>query len=136
MTKIVEIVGHHTEVEISMDRIIGEDHNMTILIEITLGEIILQKHKIIEVRILEDDIEVIIEMITLEEVEVGLGKGDIQVILAEMIEVVIGQDQIQEPVLTETELDILSVGSMIILLRTAQIYKEKKSQNKYNKCII
>ena len=36
----------------------------------TLGETILEKCRIIEVKILEVDIEVIIEMITLEEVEV------------------------------------------------------------------
>ena len=41
------------------------------------------------------DIEGIIEMTTLEEIEVGLGKGNIQVILAEMTEVaVVGQDQV------------------------------------------
>ena len=31
----VEIEGYHSEVEVSMDRIIGEDHNMSILIEMT-----------------------------------------------------------------------------------------------------
>ena len=61
---------------------------------------------------------------------------NIQAILAQMIEVVVGQDQVQEPVLTETELDVLSVGNMIILLEAVQIHKQKQSQNKYNKCII
>ena len=61
------------------------------------------------------DIEVIIEMIALEEVELGPGKDNTQVILEEMIEVVaVGQDQVQEPVLTETELDALSVGNRTI----------------------
>ena len=76
---IVKTEGHHSEVEVSTDRIIGEDHNLSVLREITLGETILEKHKILEV-----DIEVIIEMTTLEEVQVGLGKDDIQVI-GEMI---------------------------------------------------
>ena len=34
--QIVEIEGHHSEVEVSMDKIIGEDHNMSIIIEMTL----------------------------------------------------------------------------------------------------
>ena len=43
-------------------------------------------------------------------------KNNIQVNLAEITNVVaLGQDQIQEPVLTETELDSLSVGNMTIL---------------------
>ena len=110
----MEIEWHHSEVEVSMDRIIGEEHNMSILTEITLGKTILEKCKTIEVKIEEVDIEVITEMTTLEEVEVGLWKDNTQVILGEMIEVVIvGQDQIQEPVLTEIELDVISVGNMI-----------------------
>ena len=49
----------------------------------------------------------IIETTILEEsVEVGLGKDNIQVILEGMTEVVaVGQDQVQEPILTEIELD-------------------------------
>ena len=52
------------------------------------------------------DTEGIIEMTTLEEVEVGLGTDNIQVISAEMTEVVVvvvGQDQVLELVLIETE---------------------------------
>ena len=86
---IVEIEGHHSEVEISMDRIIEEDHNMSVLLEMTLEQTISEKCKILEVRILEVDIEGIIAMITLEEVEVGLEKDNIQVISAEMTEVVV-----------------------------------------------
>ena len=53
---------------------------------------------------LEVDIEGIIEMTTLEEEEVGLGKDNIQVILEGMTEiVVVGLDQVQELVLVETE---------------------------------
>ena len=70
-----------------MDRIIGEDHDMSIIIEMTLGETIIERCKIIEVKILEVDIEIIIiEMTTLEEVEVGLGKDNIQIILEGMTE--------------------------------------------------
>ena len=42
--------------------------------EVTLGKEISEEHKIIEVRILEVDIEVTLEMKILEEVEVGLEK--------------------------------------------------------------
>ena len=133
----MEIEGHHSEVEVSTDRIIGEDHNMSILIEMTLGETILEICKVIEVKSLEVDIEVIIEMTTLEEIEVGLGKGNIQVIIAEMTDVVVvGQDQVQEPLITKTELDVLSVESMVTSLKYVHFYKQKRSQNKYNKCII
>ena len=86
--EIVRIGEHHSEVEVSMDRIIGEGHNTLIPIEMILGEKILGECKIIEVRILEVDIEVIIEMKTLEEVGVGLGKDNIQVILEGMAEAV------------------------------------------------
>ena len=82
------------------------------------------------------DIEGIIEMTALKEVEVGVGKDNIQVILAEMIEVIVGQDQVKKPVLIETELHALSVGNMIILLKTVQIHKQKRNQNICNKCII
>ena len=78
-----------------MDKTIEEGHNMLIPIEMILGEKILEKHKIIEVRILEVYIEVIIETTTLEEVEVGLGKDNIQIILEGMTEAVaVGLDQV------------------------------------------
>ena len=48
----------HTEVELSMDKILEEDHSMITIIEVILGKAILEPHKIIEVRILEVDIEV------------------------------------------------------------------------------
>ena len=72
-------------------------------------------------------------MIFLEEVEVGLGRDNIQVILAEMTEVVVeGQNQIQELVLIETELDVLSVGDMIISLNTIHICKQKRTRTNTN----
>ena len=65
------------------------------------------------------DIEVIIEMTTLEEVGVGLGKDNILVILEGMTEAVaVSLHQVQELVLTEIGLDVLNVGNMIISLRT------------------
>ena len=88
----------------------------------TLEETIFEKCKITEVKILEVDIEGIIEMTTLKEVEIGLGKDNIQVILEGMIEVVVDQNQVQELVLIEMELDASSVGNMIILLRIVQIH--------------
>ena len=76
-------------------------------------------------------------MMALEEVEVGLWTDNTQAILVEMVEVaVVGLGQVQDLALTEKELDPLSVGNMIIFLRTVQIYKQKENQNKYNKCII
>ena len=56
-----------SEVELSKDRIIEEGHNMLIIIQMTLGEEILEEHEITEIKILEVNIEVIIEMTTLEE---------------------------------------------------------------------
>ena len=88
----VEIGKYHIEVEASMDKTIEEGHTMIKIIKVTLREEILEEHKIIEVRILEVDVEVTIEMTTLEEVEVGLEKDSIQVVLEEMRESVIGPD--------------------------------------------
>ena len=114
----------HFGVELGMDRIIEEDCSMLIIIEMTLGEEILGKHKIIEVSIIEVDVETTIEMITLEEVEVGPGKDNIQVTLEGMMEAV--TDEVQEPVLLEIELEVLNVENMTILLITVltQIGKE------------
>ena len=99
INQVVEIGEHHLEVEVSMDRIIEEDCNMLKPIEMILGENVLEECKIIEVRILEMDIEVIIEMTILEEVEVG--KDNIQVILDGMTEAVaVSLDQVWEPALT------------------------------------
>ena len=67
--QIVEIGELHAEIEVSMDRIIEEGHNLLISIEMILGEKILEECKITEVRISEVYIEVIIEMTTVEEVE-------------------------------------------------------------------
>ena len=81
--------------DITIERIIEEDYNT--VIEMTLGEEILERHKTIEIRITEVDtetitkitieihaettIEMTIEMKILEEVEVGLSKEDTQVMI-------------------------------------------------------
>ena len=66
-----------------------------------LGETILEECKIIEVRIIEVDTEVIIETTILEEVEVSLEKDNIRAILEGMTEAVaVGEDQVRELVLT------------------------------------
>ena len=64
--QIAEIEGHHTEVEVSMDKVIEEDCIMPIAIEITIEKTILKICKIIEVKIFEMEREGIIEMIILE----------------------------------------------------------------------
>ena len=121
---MVEMGEHHIEVEATMDKIIEEDHIVLIITEMTLDEIILEKHEITENRILEVDTEGIIEMIILEEVGVGLGKDNIQIILEGMIKAAVGLDQAQGLVPVETELDGISeVGNMIILLWTVQLHE-------------
>ena len=97
---------------------------MLIVNEMTLEETILEKCEITEIKILEVNTEEILEMTILKEVEVDLGKDNIQVILEGLIEIVIaGLDQAQEPVLVEIKLDASSVENMIILLRTHQLHK-------------
>ena len=79
-----------------MDRNIEEGHIMLIAYRNDFRrDNFRETCKIIEVRNLEVDIEVIIKTTTLEEVEVGLGKDNIQVILQRMTEAVaIGLDQV------------------------------------------
>ena len=60
----------------------------------TLEKEILEECKIIEVKISEVDIEVTIDMKTLEELEIGLEKDSIEVILVEIIKTVVHQDQV------------------------------------------
>ena len=78
-----QIVGKgecHLEVELSTDKIIVEGCNTSTIIEMTWGQEILEEHKIVEVKILEVDIEVIKEMTTLAKAEVDLERDNIQVI--------------------------------------------------------
>ena len=44
-----------------------------------------------------------------------------------MIKAVVDQDQVQEPILMEIGLDVLNVGSMIIMLNTVQTQIQKKN---------
>ena len=71
---IVKIGECHTDVEHNIDRIKEVGYNMITIVEMTLGEEILEKCKTIEVKISEVYVEVTTEMKTLEEVEVGLGE--------------------------------------------------------------
>ena len=75
--QIVEIGENHLGIELNMERIIEEGCDMLIIIEMALGEVILGKYQFIEVKSLEVDIEVTMEMKTVEEVEVDLKKDNI-----------------------------------------------------------
>ena len=77
----IHFTQQQTEVEVCMDKVIEEDCIILITMEMTIEETVLDIYKIIEVKILEVDMEGIIEMINLEEVEVGLETDNIQVIL-------------------------------------------------------
>ena len=133
----VLIVECHTEVELSMDKILECSCSRIKIIEVILGKVISEKCKIIEVRILEVDIGVTLGMITLGNVEVGLEKYNTQITLGEMIEAAVDQDQVQDWVLIEIESDVLSVGNMIILPKTVQIYQiqKKNSWSQYSTCL-
>ena len=59
-------------------------------------------------------------MIIMKEVGVGLKKDSFQIMPEEMTEVVtVGLDQVQELVLIDIGLDVISVERTIILLKTA-----------------
>ena len=123
----------------------GQNYRGRKAIGMTLGEEILEvmqehiKVRISEDRIIEVDIEEIIEMIIMKEVGVGLEKGHIQVLLEEMTGVVVTVDegQDQELVLIERELGVIHVENMIISQKIVQQWLEKKErQNKYSRCLI
>ena len=67
-------------------------------------------------------------MIILEEVGIGLGTDNIQIISEGMTEAVVGLDQVKLLVLIDIELDALNVGNMIILLRTVNFAGRKRSR--------
>ena len=120
-----------------MDKIIDGEHIILITIEMNIEQIILEMHKIIEVRILEVDTEETKEMISLEEVGGGLGIDNIQIISEGMTKVVVGLDQVQEPVQIGLELHAKNGGGdMIISLRNVQFHRYKKNQSRYDRCII
>ena len=72
------------------------------------------------------DIEEIMEMTIMKEVGVGLEKDSFQTIPEEMTEVV-AADIDQELVLIGIGLDVISVESMIILLKTAQLQNRERN---------
>ena len=66
---------------------------------------------------ISEDIKEIIGMKILNEAEVGLERGSFKITSEEMTEIImVGLDQ--KPVLTERELDVISVGRMIISQKT------------------
>ena len=103
INQTVEIAECHIEVELSVDKTIEEGCIMIKIIEVTLGEEILEGCRIIEVRISEVDIEVTLEMTILEDVEVGLEKDSTQITSEEMREAVVDLDQVQESTLSVGE---------------------------------
>ena len=123
-------IGTYKIMGITIDRITEEDCKA--VIEMTLGEEILGRHKTIEVRITKVDVETTI----LEEVEVGLGKDKTQVMSEGMTEAVVDQDQdqglVQEPVHIEIGLDALNVENMTILLTIVQTQTLMKNKNEYS----
>ena len=67
----IDIVDHHREVDLSMDKIIEKDDSLS-----TITEEILEKHKTIKVKISEENIEVVSGTVILIEVGVGLEKDN------------------------------------------------------------
>ena len=55
---VIGIVECHIEVEFSMDKIIQKGHSIIKIIEVISEEEMLEEHKITEVKILEEHIEV------------------------------------------------------------------------------
>ena len=82
------------KIDIRTDKTIQEGHSMITITEVILGEEILEECQIIEVRILEVDIELTLDRITLEDVVVGLEEDSIQVVIEQMSKVVVGLDQV------------------------------------------
>ena len=138
--QIVEIEEYHSVVEYNMDRVTETDQGIIrpveVILEEEISEGICDQIRIIEIKIIQGDIEENIETRIIKEVEVGLGIDSIPIILEGMIEVMVGLDQVQELVPIEIELDAINVGNIIILLRTVQLLKQKRSQTKFNKCTI
>ena len=126
-TEQTVVIGEcHIEVQLSMDKSTEEGCSMMQIIEVILGKEILEEYKIREVRILEMDIEITLGMIILEEVEVGIERDVIQVILGEMIEAAEDWDQDQEQVPIEIESVALSVGGWSVYQRLSKYIRYRK----------
>ena len=125
--QIVEIGEYLSVPEYNKDRIIETDQDIIRTTEVALEEDILEYISdqiiIIEVKIIQVDIEEIIEMIIMKEVEVGPRIDNIPIISGRMIEVTVGVDQIQELAQIEIEVDTINVEKVIILLRIVQPLK-------------
>ena len=78
-------MDHHIQVDLSTDKIIEKGLSI-----FKITEEILEKHKTIEVKSFEADIEVALGTVILIEVGVGLEKEKFWVTLGEMIEVAVG----------------------------------------------
>ena len=121
-----------------MARIVWTDQGIIRTIKMILEEELLkeisEQTRITEVKIIEVDIEEIIEMIIMKEVEVGLGMDTIPIIEG-MKEATVGLDQVQELVQIEIELGVINVGNMIILLKIVQPLN-KRNQSRSNKCTL
>ena len=115
--QIVKIGEYCSVAEYNMARIVETDHGIMRTVKVNLEQEILEgiseQIQITEDKIKEVDIEKIIEMIIMKELEVGLGINNILIIEGTK-EVTVGLDQVQEPVWTEIELDVINVGNVII----------------------
>ena len=131
-------------VEIEEFRLVNKievDLDMNIIIEMIIGEEILEVTweciKILEDRLVEEDIEEIIRMkiITVKEVGIGLEKDYIWTIIAEgetRVVVIVDQGQDQEQVQIEVKLGLINIRNMIILQRNALPPKKTERANSAN----
>ena len=97
-----------------------------------MGEEAIEKHKIIDEKPLEEDIEETKGIAILIGVEAGQEIDSFHIILEEMIEVALGQDQVQEQVPIETEKDASSEGNMIICKGLSKCNSDRKGSDRTN----
>ena len=80
-------------------------------------------------KIVEESIEAIIEMTVITEAGTGLEKGHFPEIMATIeigVQAIVGPDQDQEQVQTETEFNVISVGNVITLQRIVPLLEKRK----------
>ena len=95
------------------------------IIEVISEEEILEEHKIIDVKILEEHMEDVLEMVIFDR-DRSRSRESIQVPLGGMIEVAVDQYQALGLVQIEVELDALGVGNKITLSKNVQICQRQK----------
>ena len=124
ITEVIKIdTGQIVETGDSTDKI-EVDQGMNNIIEEEILEVMQGCIKILKEKAVEESIEIIIEMKVTAEVEIGTGLvQDLFLETSVMIETIgvqaiVGPDQDQGQVQTETESDVISVGIMIISQRT------------------